>query len=125
MKKDVDKWVQNCITCVRFRKITTKTQQVAVIPVDAECWQEVMMDLEGPNTPADKDGRRYNSTYVCCVCHAVLLEGLRVANALLLRRAFASSMFRAGRIPDLIRSDQGPEFKNEPRKSWECWFTMW
>ena len=37
MKKDVDKWVQNCITCVRFRKITTKTQQVAVIPVDAEC----------------------------------------------------------------------------------------
>ena len=96
MKKDADTWVQTCNTCVRFRKITTKTQQVAVIPVDAECWHEVMMDLEGPSTPADKDGRRYTSTYVCCVCHGVFLEGLKMANALLLRRAFASSMFRAG-----------------------------
>ena len=32
---------------------------------------------------------------------------MRIANAL-----FASSMFRAGRVPDLIRTDQGPEFKN-------------
>ena len=70
------------------------------------------MDLEGPSTPADKDGRRYTSTYVCCVCHGVFLEGLKMANALLLRRAFASSMFRAARIPDLTRTDQGPEFKN-------------
>ncbi len=28
------------------------------------------------------------------------------------RRALAKSMFRSGRLPDLIRSDRGPEFKN-------------
>ena len=35
-----------------------------VIPVDAECWQEVMVDLEGPSQPADKQGNKYSFTYI-------------------------------------------------------------
>ena len=65
MKKDVDDWVLKCITCLRFRRMPRKQKAVAVIPVDAECWEEVMIDLEGPSHPVDKLGNRYTMTYIC------------------------------------------------------------
>ena len=47
MVEDVQEWIHSCMTCIRFRKQTRKTPAVAVKPVDAECWEEVMIDLEG------------------------------------------------------------------------------
>ena len=82
------------------------------IPLDAECWEEVMIDLEGPNAPADKDGNRYSITYVCCLCHGTLLDRAPRANATEARRMFASCMLRSGTIPTMCRSDRGPELKN-------------
>ena len=58
MKTDVAGWVDKCMTCLRFRRMTQKQEMVAVIPVDAECWEEVMIDLEGPCNPVDNDGCR-------------------------------------------------------------------
>ena len=76
-----------------------------------ECWQEVMIDLKGPNPP-DRAGNRYYMTYICCLCHGVFLVGLPSTEASEARRAFAICMFRSGTIPSVVRSDQGPEFKN-------------
>ena len=110
MKADVDAWVKRCITCIRFRKIPQKQTAEAVIPVDAECWEEVMMDIEGPSQLSDKDGNKYCLTYACCTCHGVLLERTGTLNARQARRMFASCAFRSGRMPNLIRTDRGPEF---------------
>mgnify|MGYP003323481527 CR=1 FL=1 len=71
---DVVRWWDECLTCLRFRKLQTKQEQVARVPVDAEAWEEVMIDLEGPNSPADQDGDKYIMTYICCLCHGILLE---------------------------------------------------
>ena len=74
IKADVDKWVEECLTCARFRRRPTKQGAVPVQPRGFECWQEVMVDMEGPSNPCDRHGNKYVMTYVCCLCHAVYLE---------------------------------------------------
>lgn len=113
MKEDVTKWVDNCMTCIRFRKMPQKQPaEIGIIPVDAECWEEIMIDLEGPSQPSDKEGCRYTLTYVCCLCHGVLLEKTMTCNAREVRRMFACCIFRSGKIPSMLRSDRGPEMKH-------------
>ena len=98
-------------------RIAQKTPQVPAVPVTAECWEAVMIDLEGPSTPADKSGNIYVMTYICVVCYGVLLEEPTACNRHEARRMFANCMFRSGRVPRMIRSDRGPEFKNAICKS--------
>ena len=43
MAKDVERWCSDCLTCMRFRKMPRKQEQVAVIPTNRDCWQEVIM----------------------------------------------------------------------------------
>ena len=74
MKADVELWVEECLTCARFRRRPTKQDAVAVKPRKQECWQEVMIDMEGPSNPPDKRGNKYVMTYICCLCHGVYLE---------------------------------------------------
>ena len=47
MKQDIENWTQKCMTCLRFRKVPRK-QESPAFPSKAECWDEVMIDLEGP-----------------------------------------------------------------------------
>ena len=83
-----------------------------MVPLDCEAWEEVMVDCEGPSNPPDKRGNKYTLTYVCCLCHAALFEPLEALGHPQVRRAFARCIFRSGTLPQMIRSDRGPEFKN-------------
>ena len=112
MKKDVTRWVDGCMTCLRFRKMPQKQESPAVVPVAYECWQGVMVDLEGPSTPADMDGCIYTMTYICCVRNGILIEKCKKCNAREARRMFAACVFRSGTIPSMVNSDRGTEFKN-------------
>jgi len=112
MRKDVADWIDNCMTCIRFRKRPTKQDAVAVKPLDANCWAEVMVDMEGPSNPADKAGNKYVMTYICCLCHALFLEPCRDLTYAEVRRAFARCVFRSGTLPLVLRSDRGIEFKS-------------
>lgn len=112
MEEDLQRWADACLTCVRFRKRPRKQEQVAVKPVDVQGWEEVMVDLEGPSTPADATGQAYTMTYQCCLCHAVLLEPGSRLTAAEVRRMFARCTFRSGTIPLMLRTDRGPELKN-------------
>ena len=112
MKQDVTKWWESCLTCIRFRKMPQKQEAVPVVPTNRDCWEEVMIDLEGPNSPADKAGCKYTMTYICCLCHALLIESSPKCNGTEVRRMFANCIFRSGTIPTLVRSDRGPELKN-------------
>eukprot|EP00969_Alexandrium_andersonii_P158045 6984589-Alexandrium_andersonii.AAC.1 len=38
--------------------------------------------MEGPSTPADRDGNQYVLTYMCCLCHGVLARALSRPQAL-------------------------------------------
>ena len=89
-----------------------KQEQVAVKPTHLHPWEEVMVDCEGPSQPPDEKGNRYVLTYVCCLCHGVLLEPMLELTAKSVRRAFARCMFRSGTLPKLLRTDRGMEFAN-------------
>ena len=89
MKPDVEAWVDQCTTCCRFRRRPTKQDQVAVVPTHLHPWQEVMIDCEGSSQPPDSLGNLYTLTYLCCMCHAVLLEPMLNLSAREVRRAFA------------------------------------
>ena len=112
MSKDVEAWTDECLTCIRFRSRPTRPEQVAVKPLDCDCWSEVMIDFEGPSNPPDRQGCKYVLTYLCCLSHAWLLEPVKYLRASEVHRASAKIMFRSCRLPDLIRSDRGPEFKD-------------
>ena len=63
VSSDVEDWCARCITCLRFRRVATKQDSpVTVAALDAECWEEVMIDLEGPYSPTDKQGNQYTMT---------------------------------------------------------------
>ena len=99
------------MTCIRFCKRPTKQDSVAVKPMDSDCWEEVMVDMEGPSL-ADKAGNRYVLTYICTLCHGIICEPGRSLTHAEVRRMFARCVFRSGTIPKVIRSDRGVEFKN-------------
>ena len=67
MHTDVETWWLRCHTCQRFRKVAQRQEAPSVIPIEAECWERVMIDIEGPSTPADLDGCIYVMTYICTV----------------------------------------------------------
>eukprot|EP00969_Alexandrium_andersonii_P081774 3604813-Alexandrium_andersonii.AAC.1 len=93
MRKDVASWVETCLTCQRFRKRLTKQETLGVRRPDIDCWEEVMIDMEGPSTPAERDGNKHVLTYICRLRHGVLLEpcwGLKHSE---LRQAFARCLF--------------------------------
>ena len=112
MKVDVQKWWDSCLTCIRFRKMPRKQEAVPVVPTGRDCWEEVMIDLEGPSNPADKNGCKYTMTYICCLCQGILIEPGQRLTANETRRMFACCIMRSGTLPTLVRSDRGPELKN-------------
>ncbi len=71
-----------------------------------------MFDLEGPSNPADKDGCKYSLTYICCLCHGILIEPGQCLTARETRQMLACCIMRSGTLPTLARSDRGPELKN-------------
>ena len=74
MKEDVTRWWEKCLTCIKMRKVPQKQETVPVVYTDQDCWEVVMIDLEGPCNPADKSGNKYTMTYICCLCYGTLLE---------------------------------------------------
>ena len=60
----------------------------------------------------DKDGCKYTMTYICCLCHGLLLESAAKLNGSTVRIMFANCIMRSGTLPCLVRSDRGPELKN-------------
>lgn len=85
-----------------------KQEAQPVIPSGAECWEEVVVDLEGPSNLADRHGNRCTMTGMSRHSHRASPK----YNASEARRMFANIIMRSGRLPSLVRTDRGPELKN-------------
>ena len=111
MEEDIKRWVEGCLSCLKGRSRPTKVEAKAVKCGATSCWEEVSVDCEGSNKE-DRDGYRYSLTYLCCLCHGVLLEPMRSLTHTDVRKAFTKCILRSRTIPSLVRSDRGVEFKN-------------
>ena len=65
---DCERFCEHCLTCLKGRKKAVKTESVASKPTELQCWEEVMMDCEGPMLPADAHGNRFILSYTCVPC---------------------------------------------------------
>eukprot|EP00969_Alexandrium_andersonii_P347519 15365339-Alexandrium_andersonii.AAC.1 len=57
-RKDAASRVETRLTRQRFRKRPTKQETLGLRRPDVDCWGEVMIDMEGPSTPARRDGNK-------------------------------------------------------------------
>ena len=53
-------------------KFLRNKKAVPVVPTSQDCWEAVMVDMEGPSDPADKAGRQYTMTHIRWLCHGPL-----------------------------------------------------
>ena len=111
IQEDVNKWVQECSICIRWRSKPRKQEARAVKTTALTCWSEIMVDLEGPN-PADKNGYKYILTVMDCLGHGVLLEPVRTLRKEEVQRAFSRAILRSRTLPSVVRTDRGQEFTN-------------
>eukprot|EP00972_Heterocapsa_arctica_P082358 12135835-Heterocapsa_arctica.AAC.1 len=72
--RDVERWVDRCWTCVQYRRRCSKVQASFIVATTFLPWQEVMVDVEGPSCPPDRDGWCYVLTYSDLLCGGSLLE---------------------------------------------------
>ena len=54
MDRDVRDWWENCLTCIRQRKMPQKQEAPIVVPTGMDPYEEVMIDCEGPSNPQIK-----------------------------------------------------------------------
>ena len=112
LRKDVVKWIYKCATCAKFRRAPRKLLQSHFSPKHLLPWHHVLVDFEGPITPADRDGGRYIFTYTCLVCLGSFLEVIPSLTHYYVRKAVLACVFKAKTIPMLFGHDGGVEFCN-------------
>ena len=76
-----EQWVGERLTCSRFRKQPRKVEAIPSKPTDCDCWEEILVDVEGPSNPAGAEGQKYVLTYMCLLCHGVLSEPCEALSA--------------------------------------------
>ena len=82
--------VSHSLTCAKGRKRPMKQETVNVKPTHLECWEEVMVDFEGPMLRDDGYGNRHVLTYVDMVSHSVMFEPCHDLTKQEVRKAFRS-----------------------------------
>ena len=110
MRVDVFGWVELCWVCCRFRLRTMKVPAKFFVSRASAPWQHVLVDFEGPMTPADVDGYRYIFTYTCMVCLGSYLVAVKNLTHQEVRRAMITCVLRSLTIPWYLGHDGGPEF---------------
>ena len=75
-------------------------------------WESVVVDIEGPFSPASEDGARYILTYRCKVIKASLMACLRRLTRPRFARAFLECLYNSRRVPKRVYSDCGPGVRN-------------
>ena len=111
LSRDVPEWIDRCWACLQFRK-RVRAPRSFFVTTTRFPWQEVMVDIEGPSSPPDRDGYTYILTYLDLLTGHALLEPLVAIRHQNFRRAFCRAATRSGTFPAIVRSDRGTEIKN-------------
>ena len=94
LKKEVERWVDECYTCNKFRRRPLKVLTSHFLTSHNLPWHHVLIDFEGPITPADREGFRYILTYTCLLCGGSLLECVRDLTHSEVRKALFALVMR-------------------------------
>ena len=112
MHKDKEIWLNECRVCHQYRTTARlapmrstlgSLNQQYKIP-----WRDVIIDCQGPFTKS-AEGKCYVVSYHCTFLGIPKLEPFASLTKEDFLNAMVTCMFRARRIPDIVRTDRGPE----------------
>ena len=112
MKQDFEIWMHECAVCQQFRSAGVlapmRSTLASIDPFKKIPWSGVIVDCQGPFTRSPR-GNCYTVSYHCTmlgVCKVEPFARLRKEEFLI---AFVACVMRARRVPDIVRTDRGPE----------------
>jgi hypothetical protein len=108
MAQDVSSWIEVCWACIQYRRKAGKVLTTYFVSWHRLPWHHVLVDFEGPITPADRDGGRYSFTYTCLVCYGSFLAVVPSLAHTHVRRALTQCVLRSSTFPELLGHDGGP-----------------
>ncbi|KAE9296792.1 hypothetical protein PR003_g23668 [Phytophthora rubi] len=110
MYKWVRKYVQTCETCQRVKPAPSASAPLMSLPVPADCWRSVSMDLIF-ELPADARGHTGILVFVCRLSKMVRLAAVRKSvTAPQAAQLFVDNVFRHHGLPEAFISDRDPRF---------------
>ena len=115
LASDVAEWCGQCPVCTRYRSRAVLPPMRSILADDqmleALPWSDVIVDVQGPYTRAEA-GEQYVLSYHCTWLKVPKLEAFKALAAGSFGRALAACVFTARAIPDVVRTDRGPEMRS-------------
>ena len=112
MLKDLERWLYACQPCQKVRSKPVQGPMRSLTGDDAMRtkvpWSDVIVDVQGPYTRAE-GGEQYVLSYHCTLLRTPKLEPFLNLKAAHFSRALVTCVLRAKVIPDVARTDRGPE----------------
>ena len=112
---DVSNWCLACHVCRKFRGHTLQAPMRSILADDALAavlpWLDVLIDVQGPFTKAET-GEQYTLSYHSLQLRVPLVEPFQSLQAGYFSRALVACLMRSRQIPDVVRSDRGPEMRS-------------
>ena len=89
-----------------MRSISAGEELASTLP-----WADVVIDVQGPFTRSE-EGHQYVLSYHCVKLRVPKIVSFKSLQPGYFSRALVECVMRAGSMPDVVRSDRGPEMKN-------------
>ena len=112
MVKDMHHWLYDCVPCQKVRSKPVQGPMRSITGDGAmRCkvpWSDVIIDVQGPYTRAEGDNQ-YVLSYHCSLLRVPKLEPFKSLKTDHFSRALVTCLLRTRVIPDVVRTDRGPE----------------
>jgi hypothetical protein len=112
MYKDFNIWMNDCAVCHQYRTVGVMAPMRSTLASIDEFtkipWRDVIIDCQGPFTRS-ANGNCHTVSYHCTflgVCKVEPFARMRKESFLI---ALMTCVMRARRVPEIIRTDRGPE----------------
>ena len=116
MHKDFTQWMHSCAVCHQYRTVgVIAPMRSTLASIDETVklpWADVIIDCQGPFTKSSR-GNAYTVSYHCTtlgVCKVEPFASLKKEDFLI---ALVACVMRARRIPNIVRTDRGPEMTSK------------
>ena len=111
MYKDVILWLNMCAVCHQYRTVgqmAPMRSTLAALPNFRLLWSDVILNCQGPFARS-AEGNCHTVIYHCTLLGVPKVEPFKRLTQAYSLQALVACVMRARRIPDIVRTDRGPE----------------
>ena len=110
MFKSVEDWCRSCVTCLGRKNPAPLSQPTTPLPIPANPFEMVSVDVLGPFLAANGTGNRYIVVYCDHLTRWVEAVAFRTLNSLTIARMLVERIMCRHGAPKMLLSDRGAPF---------------